>query len=125
MAKDDLVRLRHMLDSATEAVELIKGKYRADLDTNRVVSLALVRLLEILGEAANKVTTAAREQNPNIPWPQIISLRNRLIHGYDTINLRYSLENPDRRPAGPHHSTEENYKEFGVKTGTFPSPSDC
>lgn len=51
MAKDDLVRLRHMLDSAMEAVEYIQGKSRADLDTNRVLSLALVRLLEIVGEA--------------------------------------------------------------------------
>jgi uncharacterized protein with HEPN domain len=87
MSKDDLVRLRHMLDSAREAVELIQDKSRADLDTNRVLSLALVRLLEIVGEAANKVTIATRQQIPNIPWSQIVSLRNRLIHGYDTINL--------------------------------------
>jgi len=87
MSKDDLVRLRHMMDSSMEAVELIQGKSRADLDTNRVVSLALVRLLEIVGEAANKVTISTRMQYPNIPWSQLISLRNRLIHGYDTINL--------------------------------------
>ncbi len=87
MSKDDLVRLRHMLDSAMEAVELIQGKSRADLDTNRVVSLALVRLLEIVGEAANRVTTATQLQYANIPWSQIVGLRHRLIHGYDTINL--------------------------------------
>lgn len=87
MSKDDRVRLRHMLDSAMEAVELIHGKSRADLDTNRVLSLALVRLLEIVGEAASKVTTATQQQNPNIPWAQIVSLRHRLIHGYDTINM--------------------------------------
>jgi uncharacterized protein with HEPN domain len=67
MAKDDRVRLRHMLDSATEAVELMRGKSRADLDTNRVLSLALVQLLQIVGEAADKVTTGARQQTPNIP----------------------------------------------------------
>ena len=87
MAKDDQVRLRHMLDSATEAVELSRGKSRADLDTNRVLSLALVRLLEIVGEAASKVTTGTRQQTPNIPWSQIVSLRHRLIHGYDTIDM--------------------------------------
>ena len=87
MPKDDWVCLRHMLDSAKEAVELTQGKSRHDLDTNRVLSLALVRLLEILGEAANRVTTATRAENPDIPWSQIVSLRNRLIHGYDTINL--------------------------------------
>ncbi len=87
MSKDDLVRLRHMLDSAQEAVELIDGKSRVDLDSNRVLSLALVRPLEIVGEAASKVTVATREQTPNIPWSQIVSLRHRLIHGYDTINM--------------------------------------
>jgi uncharacterized protein with HEPN domain len=87
MPKDDSVRLRHMLDSAREAVELIHGKSRPDLDTNRVLSLALVPLMEILGEAANRVTIATRQQIPNIPWSQIVSLRNRLIHGYDTINM--------------------------------------
>lgn len=87
MLKDDLIRLRHMLDSAHEAVELIRGKSRHDLDTNRVLCLALVRLLEIVGEAANRVTISFREQNPEIPWSQIVGLRNRLIHGYNTINL--------------------------------------
>jgi uncharacterized protein with HEPN domain len=87
MSKDDLVRMRHMLDSAIEAVELIQGKCRADLNTNRVLSLALVRLLEIAGEAANRVTTATRQQQPKIPWSQIVSLRNRLIHGYDDVDL--------------------------------------
>jgi uncharacterized protein with HEPN domain len=87
MAKDDRVRLRHRLDSAREAVELIQGKSRTDLDTNRVLSLALVRLLEIVGEAASRVTTDTRQQTPAIPWSQIVSLRHRLIHGYDTINM--------------------------------------
>jgi uncharacterized protein with HEPN domain len=87
MAKDDSVRLRHMLDSAMEAVELIHGISRSDLDTNRVLSLALVRLLEIVGEAASKVTTGTQQQTPSIPWAQIVSLRHRLIHGYDTIDM--------------------------------------
>jgi uncharacterized protein with HEPN domain len=87
MAKDDLVRLRHMLDSSREAVELIHAKARADLDGDRILSLALVRLLEIVGEAASKVTIDTRQQIPAIPWSQIVSLRHRLIHGYDTINM--------------------------------------
>ena len=67
MAKDDSVRLRHMVDSAMEAVDLIHGKSRAELDTNRVLSLALVRLLEIVGEAASRVTTGTRQQTPTFP----------------------------------------------------------
>jgi uncharacterized protein with HEPN domain len=76
-----------MLDGAQEAVELTRDKSRPDLDTDRVLSLALVRLLEIVGEAANRVTSVTRQQYADIPWSQIVSLRNRLIHGYDTINL--------------------------------------
>ena len=40
-----------------------------------------------MGEAANRVTNDTRQQHPDIPWTQIISLRNRLIHGYDAIDL--------------------------------------
>ena len=60
MPPKDLARLRHMLDSAQEASGLIKGKSRADLDRDRLLNLALVRLLEIIGEAASRVTNPTR-----------------------------------------------------------------
>ena len=53
---DDLVRLRHMLDNAQEALELIQGRKRRDLDTHRLLELSLIRLMETLGEAANRVS---------------------------------------------------------------------
>jgi len=56
------------------------------LGRNRVMQLALTRLVEIVGEAANRVSQATRQKTPGIPWPQIISMRNRLIHGYDVID---------------------------------------
>jgi uncharacterized protein with HEPN domain len=52
-----------------------------------VLSLALVRLLEIVGEAATRVSEELRARHPQIAWRQIISLRNRLIHGYDAVDL--------------------------------------
>ena len=67
---DDAVRLRHMLEHAREAVTLVRGKKRQDLDSERVLSLALVRLLEIIGEAAGRVTKGLQAQNPGIAWPQ-------------------------------------------------------
>jgi uncharacterized protein with HEPN domain len=81
------LRLRDMLDHAREAVAFVQGKARADLDTDRLLSLALVRLLEVIGEAASHVPKAERDRHPEIPWPQIVSLRNRLIHGYDSVDL--------------------------------------
>jgi uncharacterized protein with HEPN domain len=84
---DDAVSLRQMLDHAREASDLVKQRVRADLDQDRVLSLALVQLCQILGEAASRVSAPRRQRHPEVPWPQIIALRNRLIHGYDTIDL--------------------------------------
>lgn len=52
-----------------------------------MLSLALVQLCQILGEAASRVSASCRQRHPNIPWSQMVALRNRLIHGYDTIDL--------------------------------------
>lgn len=75
-----------MLDHAREAMILSKGKSAQELVDDRVLSLAIVRLMEIVGEAANRVPHENRSKHPEIPWTQIISLRNRLIHGYDAID---------------------------------------
>ncbi len=83
---DDSASLRQMLDHSREAVTLVQGRPREDLDRERVLTLALCRLVEIIGEAANRVSQRRRERHPEIPWSQIIGLRNRLIHGYDSIN---------------------------------------
>jgi uncharacterized protein with HEPN domain len=87
MQAKDLVRLRHMLDHAREAVGLVQGKSRSDLDSDRLLGLALVRLMEIIGEAANRVSLEYKSRHPSIPWSQIISFRNRLIHGYDAVDM--------------------------------------
>jgi uncharacterized protein with HEPN domain len=76
-----------MLDHAREAVAMAAGRTRADLDTDRQFNLALVRLVEIICEAANRVPDAERAGMSQIPWPQIVSLRNRLIHGYDEVDF--------------------------------------
>src|SRR5450759_378218 len=98
MPHEDLTRLRHMLDSAQEASGLIKGKGRADLDRDRLLNLALVRLLEIVGEAASRVTIPTRLKYPDIPWTQIVSLRNRLIHGYDAVDFPSGFQAPAWKP---------------------------
>jgi uncharacterized protein with HEPN domain len=87
MSNRDRVALLHMLDHAREAVELIRGKSRSDLDTHRMLNLSLVRLVEVIGEAASRVSAETKQKNPRIPWPEIISMRNRLIHGYDTVDF--------------------------------------
>ena len=84
---DETIGLRHMLDHTREAAALVQNMTRDDLHANRVLSLALVRLLEIVGEAATRISEELRVRHPQIAWRQIISLRNRLIHGYDAVDL--------------------------------------
>jgi len=81
------VSLRHMLDHALEAVAMIKDKTRTDLDKDRQLNLALVRLLEIIGEAATRIPKEDQAHYSDISWSEIVSLRNRLIHGYDTVDF--------------------------------------
>lgn len=84
---DDPGRLRDMLESAEEAIAIALGKTRADFDTDRLLNLALTRLLEIIGEAAARLSPAFRQCHPEIPWADIIGLRNRLIHNYRDVDL--------------------------------------
>ena len=84
---DPMVRLRHMLSHTREVVAMTRGKVRGDLDSDRQLNLALVRLLEIVGEAAARVPAEEREKYPQIPWLDIVGLRNRLIHGYDSVDF--------------------------------------
>ena len=86
LSQRDRIRLDHMLEHAREAIKLTRGKSRTDLDSDRVLSLALVRLLEIVGEAAGRVSKEVYACHPEIPWPEIIGLRNRLVHGYDAVD---------------------------------------
>jgi uncharacterized protein with HEPN domain len=58
-----------------------------ELDTDCQLNLSLVRLLEIVSEAAGRVPAEERVRYPDLPWPEIVSLRNRLIHGYDSVDF--------------------------------------
>lgn len=83
----DEVRLQHMLDAAQKAINYMHSRSRADLETDELLMLALVRLLEIIGEAAKNVSRETREQAPHISWRQIAGTRDRLIHGYFAVDL--------------------------------------
>ena len=76
-----------MLDSAREALSFASGKTRQDLDRDRVLVLALVKSIEIIGEAATKVSDETRALAPAIPWPAVVTMRHRLIHAYYDMDL--------------------------------------
>lgn len=88
MRPDDAIRLRHMLDAAREAMSFAAGRSRDDLERDRMLVLAIVKDVEIIGEAASRATAAAQAAHPEIPWAQIIAMRNRLIHAYFDVDLQ-------------------------------------
>ena len=83
---DDLVRIRHMIDAAEAAETFVSGRSRQDLDGDRMLLFALVRAIEVLGEAAAKVSVETRASAPDVPWAAITGMRNRLVHGYFDID---------------------------------------
>ncbi len=87
MQKSDIIRLRHMFDAAKEAASFIQEEERASLDVDRKLVLALMKSIEIIGEAAAKISKECQEDLSQIPWANIIGMRNRLIHAYFDVNL--------------------------------------
>ena len=73
--------------TSREVIGLMRDKKRADLDTDRTLGLTTLRCLEIVGEAASHIPESLRQQHPQIPWPQIIGTRNRLVHGYELAGM--------------------------------------
>ena len=86
MFKDDEVRLKHMLDASYDAISFAKDRHRSDLDKDRMLLLSLVKAIEIIGEAASKITNEFKAKYSNIPWNSIVGMRNRLIHAYFDVN---------------------------------------
>jgi uncharacterized protein with HEPN domain len=87
MSERDRIRFQHMLDAAREAFAFAAHRGRHELSRDRALALALVKEVEIIGEAASQISPALRQSLPNIPWSKMIGMRNRLIHAYSEIDL--------------------------------------
>ena len=90
--RDPLVAVQQMRDHGKEAMELAEDRSRVDLDLDRMFELAMVRLLEVLGEAARRVPEEFRARYPNVPWRQTTDLRNVMIHDYDIVDFDASWD---------------------------------
>lgn len=86
MNERDETLLRDMLDAARDAVAFTTGRDRAMLDDDRMFSFALVRAIEIVGEAAGRVSLETRDALPQIPWRNIVGMRNKIIHDYRYVD---------------------------------------
>ncbi|MBM3811242.1 MAG: DUF86 domain-containing protein [Acidimicrobiia bacterium] len=83
----DRIRIQHILDAASEVAAFIDGRAAEDLSSDRMLLLALVKEIEIIGEAATQISEELRGSSPEIPWAKIKGMRNRLIHAYSDVNV--------------------------------------
>lgn len=87
MKPTDEERLRHLTDALEEALEILGERTSAEVAEDRTRALALVKLIEIAGEAAAHVSDARRARHAEVPWEKLTAVRNRLIHGYYDVNV--------------------------------------
>jgi uncharacterized protein with HEPN domain len=86
MRRDDAYLL-DMLTAARDAISLTSDLTREQFLASQLHQLAIIKLIETIGEAASRVSTAMRTAHPEIPWSDIVGIRNRLVHGYFEVNL--------------------------------------
>ncbi len=83
---EDDVLLRDMLDHVLKAIAATRGRSRDDLERDDLLAAGLERFIEVVGEAASKVSEATRRDLTGVPWREIIGMRNRLVHGYASVD---------------------------------------
>ena len=96
-APEDRIRIQHMIDAAREAIGFAEGKSRKSLDADPMLARALMHAILEIGEAAARTSEVGRGRAPNVPWAQIVGMRNVLIHVYMGRRLRPPVEDRDRR----------------------------
>lgn len=87
MNERDELRLRHILDAAERVAGYLSGVSRDTYLANRMLQDAVVRNLEIIGEACVNLTTEFRHAHAEVPWQKASGIRNRLVHGYFDVDL--------------------------------------
>jgi uncharacterized protein with HEPN domain len=86
MHKDDLVYIDHLLFMSQKAVEAVQGKDRKDFDNNLTLQMGITHFIQVIGEAASRVSTGFQAAHSEIPWRQIIGTRHRIVHDYMNID---------------------------------------
>jgi uncharacterized protein with HEPN domain len=87
MLPEDRIRITHMRDACESVSRFIEGKSSADLAGDQMLQFALVRAIEIIGEAAGRVSEDVQKAAPEIPWREAVGIRNRLVHAYFDVDL--------------------------------------
>ena len=85
--RDPMVAVQQMRDNAQRVLTTMRGRLRSDLETDEMLEAALIRWMEVIGEAARRIPQEFRARYPHVPWQDTTDLRNVLIHDYDTVDL--------------------------------------
>ncbi len=88
----DRVRVEHMLNAARSAVRFMHDRSRDELDTDEMLSRAIVHCIQEIGEAAARTSDAGRDRVADVPWTKIVGMRHRLVHVYWGINMNLVYE---------------------------------
>src|SRR5579864_6429536 len=88
MSERDETLLRDMLDMALKAQEFLGQQDQKAVEQNEMLAFALVRAIEVIGEAASRISPETRSGLPQIPWKIIVGMRNKVIHNYRAIDTR-------------------------------------
>ena len=88
----DIERLYHIEESIDHVNEFLKGKSFEEMKSDVMCFHAVVYNIMIVGEAANMLTKEFREEHPEVPWRNIIDMRNVLVHGYYTVSPLFIWE---------------------------------
>jgi uncharacterized protein with HEPN domain len=87
MPQGDLLYLGHMLDASLQAIGKVESKSREEFDQDDNLRLAVAHLIQMIGEAATRVSIEGREEHPEIPWSDIIKMRHKLVHDYLDVDF--------------------------------------
>lgn len=86
--RDDSVYLGHIFEKTSRILEITASLSFDEFQSNYLISDSVIRSLEVIGEASNKLSLSFREENPDIPIRQMVGLRNILIHAYSDVDLK-------------------------------------
>jgi uncharacterized protein with HEPN domain len=86
MPKDDLIYVGHMLDTARKVADKVKGVGRAQYDSDENLRISLAHLIQVIGEAARRVSPSFRDAHPEVPWQAIVGMRHKVVHDYMNVD---------------------------------------
>ena len=84
---NDQIRVKHIQDAIDEIIAFVDGETKDSFLKDRKLQLAIIRLIEIIGEAATRLSVPFKQKHETVPWQAIIGMRNRLIHAYFDVDL--------------------------------------